>query len=203
MTAVGFLLALWTTTSAAGTLMVGLTTAHDRDDGRGFVRKRLVALLIVVALVFAAGLVVALLVIGPYVESWIGSSLHAESATAWAWWTVQWPILFAALLFMFAVVLFVGPDVDHRSWKVVTPGAVTAVVVWLIASGGLAFYVAHFGSYEKTWGTLSAVVVTLLWLWVTSAALLFGAEVNAEARRVHETSGAEPVTARHRLSRVA
>jgi membrane protein len=204
MTAVGFLLALWTTTSAAATLMTGLTTAHDRDDKRSFVRKRLVALLIVFALVVAAGLVVALLVAGPYVERWIGSSLHAESATAWAWWTVQWPILFAALLFMFAVVLFVGPDVAERSWKVVTPGAVTAVVVWLMASGGLAFYVAHFGSYEKTWGTLSAVVVTLLWLWVTSAALLFGAEVNAEARRVRKTAGAEPAAAtRHRLRRAA
>jgi len=80
--------------------------------------------------------------------------------------------------------LYVGPDAEQRAWKLVTPGAVAAVVLWLLVPGGFALYVAHFGSYEKTWGTLSAVVVTLVWLWVTSAALLFGAELNAEVRRV-------------------
>jgi membrane protein len=184
MTVVGFALALWTTTSAATTLMVGLTRAYDRDDERGFVRKRLVAFAIVGALVVAAALVVSLLVMGPYLERWIGSSLDAERATAWAWWTAQWPILMGGLLFVFAVVLYVGPDAEQRAWKLVTPGAVAAVVLWLLVSGGFALYVAHFGSYEKTWGTLSAVVVTLVWLWVTSAALLFGAELNAEVRRV-------------------
>ena len=184
MTVVGFALALWTTTSAATTLMVGLTRAYDRDDERGFVRKRLVAFAIVGALVVAAALVVSLLVMGPYLERWIGSSLDAERATAWAWWTAQWPILMGGLLFVFAVVLYVGPDAEQRAWKLVTPGAVAAVVLWLLVSGGFALYVAHFGSYEKTWGTLSAVVVTLVWLWATSAALLFGAELNAEVRRV-------------------
>jgi membrane protein len=184
MTVAGFALALWTTTSAATTLMVGLTRAYGRNDERGFVRKRLVAFAIVGALVIAAALVVSLLVMGPYLEQWIGSSLDAERVTAWAWWTAQWPILMGGLLFVFAVVLYVGPDAAQRTWKLVTPGAVAAVVLWLLVSGGFALYVAHFGSYEKTWGTLSAVVVTLVWLWATSAALLFGAEVNAVVRRV-------------------
>ena len=206
MTVVGFALALWTTTSAATTLMVGLTRAYDRDDGRGFVRKRLVAFAIVGALVVAAALVVSLLVMGPYLERWIGSSLDAERATAWAWWTAEWPILMGGLLFVFAVVLYVGPDAEQRTWKLVTPGAVTAVVLWLLVSGGFALYVAHFGSYEKTWGTLSAVVVTLVWLWATSAALLFGAELNAEVRRVVDGDrgrSAETPPPRRRLSSVA
>jgi membrane protein len=184
MTLAGLLLAVWTTTSAAATLMNGLTRAHDRDDERGFVRKRLVALLVVLALVVSAGLVLGFLVLGPHLEQWVGSALEAERATAWAWWTAQWPILLGTLLFAFAVVLYLGPDVDQRMWKLVTPGAVVAVVLWLGASGGFALYVANFGSYEKTWGSLAAVVVTLVWLWLTSAALLFGAEVNAEAARV-------------------
>ena len=87
-------------------------------------------------------------------------------------------------LFAFVTVLYLGPNVEHRHWKLVIPGAVSAVVVWLVASGGFALYAAHFGSYNKSWGTLSAVVVTLVWLWLTSAALLFGAEVNAEAQRL-------------------
>ena len=88
------------------------------------------------------------------------------------------------MLVAFAGMYYFGPNVEQRSWQLITPGAVTAVLIWLVASAGLAFYTAHFGSYEKTWGTLSAVVVTLLWLWLTSAALLFGAEINAEVRRV-------------------
>ena len=110
--------------------------------------------------------------------------------TAWAWWTAQWPILAGGLLFVFAVVLYLGPDAEQRTWKLVTPGAVAAVALWLLVSGGFALYVSHFGSYEKTWGALSAVVVTLIWLWATSAALLFGAEINAEVGRLVEGDSA-------------
>jgi membrane protein len=182
MTVAGLALALWTTTSAATTLMQGVTRAYDAEDGRGFVRKRFVALLIVVALVACAALVVTLLVLGPHVERWLGSALGAESVTAWTWWTAQWPLLLAALSFAFAAVLYLGPDVEERNWRLAVPGALVAVAVWLVASGGFALYAAHFGSYNKSWGTLSAVVVTLIWLWLTSAALLFGAQVNAAAR---------------------
>jgi membrane protein len=189
MTLFGLALAFWTTTSAASTLMAGLTTTFDRKDERAFVRKRLIALAIVLALGLGAALVLGLLVLGPHVERWIGDATGAPTVTAWAWWTAQWPILVLALLFAFAIVLYFGPHVDQPSWQLVTPGAVTALLVWLAASGGLAVYAAYFGSYEKTWGTLSAVIVTLLWLWVTNAALLFGAEVNAEVARLAADRG--------------
>ena len=184
MTVVGLVLAVWSTTSAATTLMQGVTTAFDHDDERGFVRKRIVALLLVVCLTGAAALVVGLLVLGPHVERLVGDATGAPGLTSWLWWTAQWPVLLAGLLLAFAVLLYLAPDAPQRSWKLVTPGAVVAVVVWLVASGGFAIYTANFGSYNKSWGTLSAVVVTLVWLWLTSAALLFGAEVNAEAQRL-------------------
>jgi membrane protein len=184
MTVVGLALAVWTTTSAATTLMNGLTVTYDRKEERKFVRKRLVALVLVIALVLGAALVVALLVLGPHLERWIGDAAGLPTLTAWLWWSLQWPVLVGGLLFAFGVVLYLGPDIEQPSWRFITPGAVTALVIWLVASAGLAFYSAHFGSYEKTWGTLSAVVVTLLWLWLTSAALLFGAEINAETRRL-------------------
>jgi membrane protein len=189
MTVAGLALAIWTTTSAAATLMAGLTITYDRRESRKFVQQRVLAFVIVAALVISGGLVIGLLVLGPHLERWIGNALGLPTLTAWLWWSVQWPILIAGLLFSFAIVLYFGPDVEQRSWKLITPGAVTAVLIWLAASGGLAFYTAHFGSYEKTWGTLSAVVVTLLWLWLTSAALLFGAEINAEVRRVAGQTG--------------
>ena len=186
MTVVGLVLALWTTTSAAATLMKAVTVAFDGDESRSFVRKRALALVIVAALVVGAILVVGLLILGPHVETWIGDTVGAPTLTAWLWWTLQWPVLVGGLLFVFAVVLFLGPNVDQPTWKLVTPGAVTALLVWLVASAGFAFYSANFGSYNKTWGTLSAVVVTLIWLWLTSLAILFGAEVNAEAQKVVE-----------------
>jgi membrane protein len=184
MTLIGLALAVWTTTSAASTLMTGLTVTYDRDDSRRFVRKRIVAFVIVAALVIGAALVVGLLVLGPHLERWIGDAAGLPSLTAWLWWGLQWPVLIGGLLFAFGVVLYLGPDVEQPEWKWITPGAVATLVIWLVASAGLAFYSANFGSYEKTWGTLSAVVVTLIWLWLTSAALLFGAEVNAETRRL-------------------
>ena len=189
MTVVGLVLGLWTTTSAASTLMAGTTKAFDRDDRRGFVRKRVVALLIVIALGISASLVLALLVLGPHVERWVGDAAGVPTLVAWLWWTLQWPLLVAGLLFAFAVTLALGPDVEQRRWQLITPGAVTALVVWLLASSAFAIYTSRFGSYDKSWGTISAVVVTLIWLWLTSAALLFGAEVNAEALRLERRAG--------------
>lgn len=188
MTIAGLVLALWTTTSAASTLMSATTKAFDREDRRGFVRKRLLALVIVLALGFGAALVLSLLVFGPHVERWVGGATGVPTLTAWTWWTLQWPLLVAGILFAFAVALALGPDVDQRRWQLVTPGAVTALILWLLASSAFAIYTSRFGSYDKSWGTISAVVVTLVWLWLTSAALLFGAEINAEAQRLEERS---------------
>jgi membrane protein len=202
MTGLGLALGLWTTTSAATTLMTALTRTFDREDERGFVRKRLAALAIVLALAIGSALVFGLLVLGPHLEGWIGGAVGSPSLVAWAWWTAQWPLLALGLLFAFAVVLYLGPAVEQPRWQLVTPGAVTAVLLWLVASGGFAIYAASFGSYEKSWGTLSAVVVTLVWLWLTSGALLLGAEINAQAQRLAAERGdAEAVSPAARGSR--
>ncbi len=184
MTVAGLVLAIWTTSSAATTLMQAITTAFDREDGRGFLRKRLLSLLIVLCLVAAAALVGCFLIFGPYIETWIGDASAQPGLVSWVWWTAQWPVLILALLTAFAVLLYLGPDVEQPSWKWVTPGAIVALVIWVGASAAFSFYASRFGSYQKTWGTLSAVVVMLIWLWLTNAALLLGAEVNAEIERL-------------------
>ena len=186
MTIVGLVLALWATTSAATTLMQGVSRIFSASDDRPFLQKRLVAIVIVVCLVAAAALVSCFLVLGPYVERWVGGAVGYPTLTTWMWWTLQWPILVLGLLLAFAVLLYLGPDVDQRSWKLITPGAVAALIIWLLASAGFALYAARFGSYNKAWGTLSAVVVMLVWLWLTSAALLFGAEVNFQTQKLVE-----------------
>jgi membrane protein len=186
MIALGFLLALWTATGAMNALMRGLNAVYHRTETRGFLRQRITALGILVCMLLAFGLSFGLLVLGPVISDWLGGVLNLEGVFGWIWWTLQWPILVAGLLFAFAGVLYLGPNVAHPRWRFLTPGSATAVAIWIVASGLFAVYVSLFGSYNKAWGSLAAVIVMLTWLWLSALALLFGAEINAEAERSRE-----------------
>jgi membrane protein len=192
MTIVGSVLALWTLTGSMQTLMWALNSAYDREETRGFVKRRLIALAMVVLMLLAFVLAFGLLVLGPALSGWIGSAVELETLVSWLWWTAQWPILILGLLFAFAAILYLGPNVDHPRWSFLTVGTVISVVIWLLASGGFALYVSQFGSYNKAWGSLAAVIIMLTWLWLSGVALLFGAEVNAEAERSRELRRGEP-----------
>ena len=183
MLVVGLVLAVWSVTSAMTSYMTGVTIAYGRDDRRGFVRKRLTALVLAAAIGLAFVLVAVLLILGPVLEQAIGNALGIEPVLHWAWWIAQFPILVLGLLTAFATLLWLGPDVDGRRWRFVSAGSVIALLVWLGASVGFALYTSKFGSYNKTWGSLAAVIIMLTWLWLTALALLYGAEVDAEAAR--------------------
>jgi membrane protein len=180
---IGGLLALWTLTGAMTTLMWALNIAYERDETRGFVKLRLTALAMVACVGVAVLLAFGLLVLGPHLSGWVGQAIGATTATKWVWWIAEWPVLLLGLLGAFAVVLYLGPDVDQPRFHFFSFGAVFAVVVWLLASGGFAFYAANFSSYNKTWGALAAVIIMLTWLWLSSLALLVGAEINSEEHR--------------------
>ena len=188
----GALLALWSLTGAMETLMWSLNVAYDREETRGFVKRRLTALAMVVLMLVAFGLCFGLLVLGPHLSGWIGSAVGLEAFVQWLWWTAQWPVLVLGLLFAFAAILYLGPNVEHPRWRFLTFGTVFAIVVWLLASGAFALFVSRLGTYEKAWGSLAAVIVMLTWLWLSALALLFGAEINAEAERSRELRRGEP-----------
>jgi membrane protein len=193
MTILGVVLALWATTGAMTTYMTALNLAYEQKDGRSFVRKRLVAVGLVAVIGFAFLLVAVLLIFGPSLEQFVAAHVGAASgAVGWIWWIAEWPILVAGLLAAFATLLCLGPDAARPRWRFITPGALVAVVIWLAASGGFAFYTSNFGSYNKTWGSLAAVIIMLIWLWLAAAALLLGAEVNAEAERSRELREGRP-----------
>ena len=181
--AIGGAVALWTASGVANAVMRALNRVHDTKESRGFLRQRFVGLTMVLVAVVAFVLVFGLLILGPQLSGWIGDLVGAEGAVRWAWWLGQWPILVVGLLVAFGTVLFLGPDVEHRRWTFLSFGAGLAVALWLAASGGFAVYLAFFGSYNKTWGSLAAVIIMLTWLWLSSLALLFAAEVNAETER--------------------
>jgi membrane protein len=192
MIVVGSVLALWTVTGAMQTLMWALNSAYERDETRGFVKQRLTALVMIVLLLIAFALAFGLLVLGPHLAGWIGDAVGFEALVKWLWWTAQWPLLILWLLFTFATIFYLGPNVDHPRWRFLAIGTVLTVVVWLVASGAFAFYVSQFGSYNKAWGSLAVVIIMLTWLWLSGLALLFGAEVNAEAERSRELRRGEP-----------
>jgi membrane protein len=189
---VGSVLALWTLTGAMDTLMWALNAAYDREETRGFIKRRLTAIAMVILMLLAFVLAFGLLVLGPVVSDALGSAVDLETVVKWLWWTAQWPILLLGLLFAFATIHYLGPNVDHPRWQFLTFGTAISVVVWLLASGGFAIYVSSFGSFDKTWGSLAGVIIMLTWLWLSGLALLFGAEVNAEAERSRELRRGEP-----------
>jgi len=191
MIAVGAVFALWSLSSAMQTVMWSLNAAHELTETRGFVHKRIVALLMILVALLAVGLVVFMLVLGPTISSWLQDQTGV-AAVSWLWDYGRWPLLVLGLLFVFGGVLYLGPDVEHHRFRLITPGAVLAVTVWLIASAGLAIYADRFGGYNKVWGSLAAVIVTMTWLWLSSLALLVGAELDAELKRAHGAPEAEP-----------
>jgi membrane protein len=184
VTVVGAVLALWAMTSAMTTYMTALDLAYERKESRSFVRKRLVALALVTLIGLVFLLVATLLMFGPPLEQLVASHAGgASGAVTWIWWIAQWPILIGGLLISFSILLDAGPDVTRPRRRLLTPGSILATFVWLAASGGFAYFTSNFGSYNKTWGSLAAVIIMLTWLWLAALALLLGAELNAETER--------------------
>jgi membrane protein len=188
--------ALWSLSGAMQTVMWAMNMAYERDETRGFVKKRLIALAMIFCCLVAFALVFVALILGPFMTDWIGRAVGNTTVVSWVWWTAQWPILILGLMAMFAAVLWLAPNVSPPKWSFISPGAVFAVVVWLVASAAFAFYASGFASYNKTWGSLSAVIVMLTWLWLSALALLMGGEINAEAERSRELRRGEPAQSR-------
>jgi membrane protein len=183
---VGGVLAVWSVSGAVQNVMWALNIAYGREETRGFVRRRITAFAVVGFAVLGLGLTLGLLVLGPHLSRWIGDATGQPTVVSWIWWTAQWPILIGGLLLAFAGILRLGPDVERERWRFLTLGSLVALVLWLAASALFAFYVSRFGSYNKAWGSLSAVVVTLVWLWLSGIALLLGGEIEAELERSPE-----------------
>jgi membrane protein len=183
---VGAVLALWSLTGAMSAFMTAICWAYGvQRDPRSFLRRRWIAFKLVLCFLLALIVVGGLLVFGPTLSSWLGRKTNHGSLVSWLWWAAEWPLLIGALLALLTLMLWLAP-VQRPTWHELFPGALLATLLWILSSSGFAYFTATFDNYNKTWGSLSAVIVTLVWLWLTSLALLLGAELNAEvARRVH------------------
>lgn len=179
----GFLLTMWTASTGMYAVMQELNAVHGIEERRPFWKTRGVALLLTLACVVLVVGALALAVAGGLIQSWLGSAFGFSAALLFVFAALRWLIIAGALLLALAVVYHVGPAVKERRFALVTPGTVAGTAALALASLAFRIYVGNFGSYDRTYGSLGAVIALLMWLFVTGLVLLFGAEVDVLARR--------------------
>lgn len=176
----GLLLALWSASGYVAAFMRAANRVYGLPEGRPIWKtapvRLAVTLFTVVCLV--AGLVIV--VVTGAVADRIGKALGIGSTALTVWEIAKWPVLLIIFMIMLAVLYWATPNVRQKGFRWVSPGAIVAVVIWLIASGLFAVYVANFSSYNKTYGALAGVIIFLVWLWISNLAILLGLELDAE-----------------------
>jgi membrane protein len=179
----GLVVALWSASGYVGAFIRASNVIYETPEGRPFWKLRPLQMLVTLAMVLLLALIaLGLVMTGPIVEA-VAEPLGISSTAVSIWEIAKWPFLAAAFVLMIDVLYYASPNAKLRGFKWVTPGSAVALVVWIVASAAFAFYVAQFGSYNKTYGSLATVVVVLVWFWITNQAILFGHQLNAERER--------------------
>ena len=180
---VGVLVALWSASGYVGAFGRAMNKIYEIDEGRPFWKLRPVMLfLTLIAVILAAVALLLLIVSGPVAES-IGNVIGVGDTALTVWSIAKWPVLAVIVIVVVALLYYATPNVKQPKFRWMSVGAFVAILVWVLASVGFAFYVGNFSSYNKTYGSLAGVIVTLLFLWITNLALLFGGELDAELER--------------------
>ncbi len=189
---VGIASALWTASGYVGAFMRASNAIYEVEEGRSFIKLRPLQMLVTLVLVVLLALVLVALVLTGPLASKAGSAIGVGKSAVTVWDIAKWPVLFLVVTFMVALLYYASPNAKLRGLKSIVPGSVVAIVVWLLASAGFAFYVANFGSYNKTYGALGGIIVFLVWMWISNVAILLGAELNAERERSRQLEHGAP-----------
>jgi membrane protein len=188
----GLVAALWSASGYVGAFSRASNVIYEVEEGRPFWKLRpfQIALTLVLLLLVSFS-AIAVVLSGPLADK-MGSVLGVAGTAVAVWDLVKWPVIVLVVLTMVAILYYAAPNVRHPGFRWITPGGVLAVVLWIAASVGFAFYVANFGSYNKTYGSLAGVIIFLIWLWISNVAILLGAELNAELERRREVESGVP-----------
>ncbi|MDP3968823.1 MAG: YihY/virulence factor BrkB family protein [Nocardioides sp.] len=179
----GLLGALFTASGYVGAFGRAMNRVYEIDEGRPLWKLRPMMMLVTLVTVLLVATVLLMLVVsGPVAEA-IGNAVGLGSTAVFVWNVAKWPVLLGLVMLVVAILYWATPNVRQPKFRWISAGAFLAIVVWVIASLGFGFYVANFGSYNATYGSLAGVIIFLLWLWITNIALLFGAELDAELER--------------------
>ena len=178
-TIIGIVVALWSASAGMVALQTGLDAVYNVPKERTFLKKRVRALGLIALSVLLGGIATAAIVLGQPIGHGLREHLPFGGAFVLLWTVIRWAVGLIALSALFAAFYYFGPNRETPKWTWISPGGVLGTIIWLLASVGFSFYVSSLGSYGKTYGSLTGVVVLLLWLFLTAIAVVLGAEVNA------------------------
>jgi membrane protein len=181
--------ALWSASGFVNAFSRGMNRIYEIDEGRPIWKLRPVLLVVTLVLVIFAVLIVVAVVLSGGIAEQVGDAIGLSSVAVTVWNIAKWPVVLLLVVLAVAILYYFTPNVRQPKFRWMSVGALVAVVVWIIASAGFGFYVANFGSYGSTYGSLAGVIIMLLWLWLTNLALLFGAELDAEVERGRQLQG--------------
>jgi membrane protein len=179
LVSLGLLGALWSSSAALVSIIDAMNRAYDITEGRAWWKSRLTAMGLTIVLSVFILVAITLVLAGPELADFLGRRLGFALAFTWTWKVMQWPIVFVLVSVGFGLVYFYAPDAEQE-WVWITPGSLLGALLWLAASLAFRVYVVHFGDFDKAYGTLGAIILTLLWFYLAGLAMIIGAEVNAE-----------------------
>lgn len=177
---IGLLLAVWSASGYVAAFMRAMNAIYDVDEGRPIWRTAPIRLGVTIATLVLLVISALMVVLTGPIAHQFGQAVGLGDAAVRIWDIAKWPVLLILVTIMLSLLYWASPNVKQVGPRWITPGGIIAVIVWLIASGAFAVYVAYSGSYNKTYGSLATVIIFLVWLWITNIAILLGAEVNAE-----------------------
>ncbi len=187
--AIGIAFALFGASGAFGGAGRALNTVYGTNEDRNFIRHKLTDLMWTLVVILLALVALVCVFLGGGVAADLFGTIGLGDTAADVWRFARWPVALGAVLLMYALVYNFSPDVRPRQWRWITPGATAGVLIWILASVGFFFYVSNFGRYGATYGAFAGAVILLLWLYISSIAFLFGAEINAELERERAAGG--------------
>ncbi|EJM20588.1 putative membrane protein [Pseudomonas sp. GM18] len=175
---VGIVIALWTASAGVRLMMSAMNAAYDVVEGRPAWKRFPLSIFYTIGIAGMLLAAAALMVLGPQVMAWIASQVGLEDFIVTVWTIARWPVIVILLMMAVALIYYVMPDVKQE-FRFITPGAVLSVVVWIVASLGFGLYVKTFANYNAMYGSIGAIIVLLLYFYISAAVLLLGAEMNA------------------------
>jgi membrane protein len=186
----GLLATLWVASNGMGAITQALNASYDVKESRPWWRQRAVAIALTMALSVLVIAALLLMLWGGELAEMLAAHYQLGGFFPTSWKIIQWPLVFAFMVTSYALIYYYAPDVRDQKWKWLTPGSAIGVLLWLLASLGFKLYLHFFDSYSKTYGSLGAVIVLMLWLYFTGASILIGSEINSEIENAAAEAGA-------------
>lgn len=193
----GILATLWAASNGMGAITNALNVAYEVEETRPWWKARLVAITLTISLSILIISAIALVLYGFQIGSKLAEGLNLGRAFEIAWSILQWPAALSFMFLAFAIIYYWAPNLAVPSWRWITPGAAAGVTLWVVASLAFRFYLRFFDSYSKTYGSLGAVIILMLWLYFTGLAVLVGGEINSEIERASRGTTKERKAAEH------